>query len=113
MRKLDGTMVVNKLIMTRVAHDLYLWPRYIEVLFGMKGLSWCLNYMKYWHSCFRETWLLCFFSGDIRLDIPRALDVKELLIEKAAFVTGIRCYDTTKFSALISATSTKHRFPRS
>eukprot|EP00794_Sanderia_malayensis_P017297 gene17297-19028_t len=31
-----------------------------------------------------------FFStpGEIRLDLPRALDVKELLFEKAAFVTG-------------------------
>lgn len=31
-----------------------------------------------------------FFSspGDIRLDLPRALDVKELLTEKAAFITG-------------------------
>ncbi|XP_065051810.1 triple functional domain protein-like isoform X2 [Rhopilema esculentum] len=27
-------------------------------------------------------------SGDIRLDLPRALDVKELLSEKAAFITG-------------------------
>ena len=30
-----------------------------------------------------------FISGDIRLDLPRALDVKELLTEKAAFITGI------------------------
>ena len=31
-----------------------------------------------------------FTSGDIRLDLPRALDVKELLSEKAAFITGIQ-----------------------